>query len=400
MKRLKRTQRLGYRLSTDDLIGKEYPTSKGGILTVIGDNGLTGNKKKLKLICSLCNTDKEMFPDYFYSTKINLDVGQTPCGCGKHVFRTNRQIILNIKRKVEETDYTLKEIINLNGAASRFIYTCPRHGDTEVSYNNFINHEYFCKGCGKDRFIDEVIKKRICKIKEECDKRGYIFVRYIHEEKIVKIYCNKHENLHECLYDNFIFKETSCPKCSIESAVDKNRIPYSIFLNRISERCKLNDFTFNGIIGEYNGSSSKLSFSCPAHGEKFASYRNFVSNGTGCNECMRGGFNINKSGYFYISKWMDGDTVIGKYGITNRDPEIRMKEQSRCTGYIPLEINSVFFDNGKDALDLENMVSVKWNVNRGILTEKDFSDGFTETVNEIDYINIYNLLKGYKNENC
>lgn len=393
-KQLKRIQNSESRLSTDKLLGKEYPTNCGGVLTVIGDNGLTGNKKKLKLECGLCSQDKEMYPDFFYSTKVNLDNGQIPCGCSNSMRRTNEQIILTIKRKIEDSPYKLKEIIKLSGSSTRFIYTCPDHGDTEVSYNNFVNHGHYCKDCGKVRFIDTVVNRRIDNIKELCHQRGYTFVRYTHESKMVTFYCETHNRNHRCLYDNFIYRNTDCPECSILSNIDKQRLPYDLFLERTKTRCYEGGFIFNRVVGDYIGSSSTISFSCPEHGEKFATYRNFVSNGTGCNECMQSGFNVRKPGYFYISKWVLGDVVIGKYGITNRTPEIRMEEQSRGTGFIPVEINSIFFENGQNALDLENFVSGKWN--HGILTEKEFSDGFTETVCESDYMEINNSVDSLK----
>ena len=38
----------------DDFIGTTFPTPKGGVLTVLYDNGLKKNKKKYILNCSIC----------------------------------------------------------------------------------------------------------------------------------------------------------------------------------------------------------------------------------------------------------------------------------------------------------------------------------------------------------
>ena len=60
---------------------------------IIGDNGLKGNKKKLKVFCSICAADSELFGDGIFETsKYHLENGENHAGvlidtCGMKVNR-------------------------------------------------------------------------------------------------------------------------------------------------------------------------------------------------------------------------------------------------------------------------------------------------------------------------
>jgi len=69
----------------DSFIGTQFPTPKGGTLTVIGDNGLKGNDRKYTLECSICSKDEELWPlGSIQTTKRILNKGSVPCGCAKN----------------------------------------------------------------------------------------------------------------------------------------------------------------------------------------------------------------------------------------------------------------------------------------------------------------------------
>ncbi|CAL9961113.1 hypothetical protein VPHF99_0060 [Vibrio phage F99] len=73
--------------SQQEFIGTTFNTPKGGVLTVTGVKGISGNGGALFWVeCSVCSLDEELFPDRFYSNKRNLETGKVPCGCnGRYV---------------------------------------------------------------------------------------------------------------------------------------------------------------------------------------------------------------------------------------------------------------------------------------------------------------------------
>lgn len=73
----------------------------------------------------------------------------------------------------------------------------------------------------------------------------------------------------------------------------------------------------------YTETVNTVSIICPIHGEFYQRAGHHLE-GRGCRSCGGGGYDKNKSGYFYIQIL---DTEYIKFGITNNDPSIRMKNQ-------------------------------------------------------------------------
>ena len=90
---------IGQPCSKTTPIGKVY--SNYSNITVVGDNGKTGNEKKLMCICDICHQDPELHSEPFFCTKSNLDNKRQPCGCGKSYRWDERQQAVLMTRATE-----------------------------------------------------------------------------------------------------------------------------------------------------------------------------------------------------------------------------------------------------------------------------------------------------------
>lgn len=82
----------------NDFCGTTFETPKGGVLTVGSVVDKEGSSKLYECHCSICNADKEMFPDLFETTKYRLVRDSFPCGCARGYNWSDRQYRLRLKR--------------------------------------------------------------------------------------------------------------------------------------------------------------------------------------------------------------------------------------------------------------------------------------------------------------
>lgn len=201
----------------DDFIGGTFPTPKGGLLTVVGHNGLKGSKKKYKLTCSICHTDEELFLGLFESTKDNLIRGKVPCGCAKNPRLSESQVNVIVCRlcRSENYDY-LGFPEGYKNNKSKFEYICHTHGKQSVEYNSFVNIGSRCPECGgnKKKSLEEA--ENIAK--ELCESEGYEFNGFLEGYKNAKskfIYkCHTHGK-QKVIYHSFKNGGTRCPSCAV-----------------------------------------------------------------------------------------------------------------------------------------------------------------------------------------
>lgn len=103
----------------------------------------------------------------------------------------------------------------------------------------------------------------------------------------------------------------------------------------------------------------------------------------GCPRCATSGFDSNAPASFYVYEWKheNGD-VFYKYGVTNRNVCDRIKQQKRCTEYIPTKIHVASFGTGLEAKRLELAFSEKFSGSN--VSQDVFRDGWTETFRSTD----------------
>jgi len=234
----------------DDFTGTTFTTPTGATLTVLGHNGLTGNKKKYFLECSVCSKDTELFPDGFSSQKSNLVQGKVPCGCTTGTIKwSEAQQKVRVKRLCESKGYKFR------GWSSEF-----KGNTTKLKlYNPKTNNEWITTSI-KDLFsgkgdpvqgkIDRANSRRkpleqITKeLTELCNKEGHVFKGFTEEYK------NAHskfewecEHGHECstTVNNFLNGQR-CKTCA-----DLNTGINGFYKDRVSEKDFLYVYTFKGL---------------------------------------------------------------------------------------------------------------------------------------------------------
>lgn len=199
----------------DSFIGSMTPTRKGGILTIVGVRDVINGIKVYDVVCSICSKDKELFPYYFKSTKVNF-YKSCPCGCSKYPRLSESQAIVKIKRICEYKDYMFDCFISgYKTNRSKFKYVCPFHGYQTVSYDSFVNRGTGCSSCfgNKKKNTNEATQILI----DLCNQSGYEFVGFVDEHKNsysdFKYICPEH-GYQTVQYYSFVNNRSRCPYCN------------------------------------------------------------------------------------------------------------------------------------------------------------------------------------------
>lgn len=188
----------------------------------------------------------------------------------------------------------------------------------------------------------------------------------------------------ECLIDGYKWTPTissivngnrGCQKCA-----GKYKPTEQEAFNECEKICLENNYKAVSFPNGYKNKYSKFKYICLFHGEQIVVYEKWVKEGTRCPGCYCGGYNPNKHGAFYVVKWTHENHLFLKFGITNRDVNVRIKEQSDVTNYKPEFLFVANFNDGSIPLNIESRIKSS-NLNRNIISKELFADGFTETIN-------------------
>lgn len=96
----------GLTKSQREFIGTEFPTPKGGVLTVTGVVGRRDSNAIFGLECSICSLDTELwFKGKIRSLKCDLTRGGIPCGCAKSPKWTEDQTKIRVERECNKRGY-------------------------------------------------------------------------------------------------------------------------------------------------------------------------------------------------------------------------------------------------------------------------------------------------------
>lgn len=119
---------------------------------------------------------------------------------------------------------------------------------------------------------------------------------------------------------------TGCPKCAGRIATDERNFAKS-YPDLLSEW----DFDRNELLPTNltpKSSSHNLFWICGTCKSSWqATILNRVNGGTGCPVCTPSGYRASIPGHFYIQKVLVANNAFLKFGITNRHPIVRCKEQ-------------------------------------------------------------------------
>lgn len=283
-------------------------------------------------------------------------------------------------------DYSL---VNYIDNTKDITIICKIHGpfqqkaDRHFRGGNCIKCSYLNRN-KNTKLSTEIFIKRSMEI--HGDLYDYSKVEYKNSQTKVIIICKIHGSFKQIAASHL--NKSGCPKCGdIKSAK--------------SCRSTINDFiekskNFHGELYDYSkvnykNNLSKVEIICRVHGSFFKSPVNHLR-GQGCPSCIDRGFKSDKVAYFYINEIPELEAL--KYGISNKNPSIRLYEQRSKSIYKILPKMVCKFENGKEAYKLEKYI--KETLGGSFLHKGHLQDGWTETLPISRYNSIIELLSTIK----
>lgn len=204
------------------------------------------------------------------------------------------------------------------------IITCKEHGDFSQTPLSHMQGKGCPKCGGKTKITTgEFIKKAML-----IHGHKYIYrnTNYINSRTKLTITCRDHGDFKQ--RPDTHLNRHGCPIC----AKDKRPISNTSTTFDFVEKATLKHAgKYSYTKSKYKNSTTKLTITCPVHGDFIQSPSSHLTSG-GCLKCAQRGFNEEKEGYVYIIKSITAELM--KVGITN-SIENRMESLSKNT---PFEI--------------------------------------------------------------
>lgn len=279
--------------------------------------------------------------------------------------------------KVHNNEFSY-ENTNYVNSKTKVLVTCKVHGDFKAIPQNHLNG-VGCPNCS-ETFVDVAsnFNKFLENAKEKHgDKFNYSKVEYINTTTKVLIGCPVH-GFYEQTPGSHLSSSNGCKQCGYDitsAKLSKGREGFII-------SCQLvhgNKYNYSKV--KYKNRKQKVEIVCQEHGSFFPSAGNHLC-GSGCPECVSGGFSTTQNGFLYIVKTGD----FTKVGITNKEVNHRIKNLNNDSGYDFEIINTFFFENGLDCLNVET------NLLRHLKSKYENPEvkfpGYSECFKYVDYENL------------
>lgn len=191
--------------------------SSDGKLKVIGIERDNRRKALLKVECSECSQDPELFPEgYFIIRQDHFKNDIKPCGCGKNVRWTDLKFLIKVKRIGEKKNFIVHGFAeDFHGANTKLDCECLIDGHKWTpTINNIINNDHGCVKCAGRYTPTE--QEALGKCKVICDEMNYEVIGFPNGYKNAyskfEYKCSKH-NLQSVVYNNFVNSGSRCPEC-------------------------------------------------------------------------------------------------------------------------------------------------------------------------------------------
>lgn len=267
---------------------------------------------------------------------------------------------------------------------------CKAHGDYITSYGIFVRGGNFaCHECGKINLKNMLGARKmtddeaLANLNNRAIKknRGDIINGFIGgyrggHERNLSVKCCSHGD-YITSYSQYMSTAHGCMSCANEHKGSYRKKTTETALEEAKQlaisRCR--GEIVKRFEGGYQGYECRnLVIECKSHGEYVTSLDKFRE-GCGCTACATWGYDSKQPGYFYVQD-LSGRFI--KFGITNRSPELRMKQQTGKSKFVHTMIATRYFENGRDAFNLERKIKKKFPV--CAVTKEDLPDGYTETI--------------------
>lgn len=235
---------------------------------------------KLKIICKI-----PKHGTFLQTPNKHLNRKQGCPICGIEKSRNKRMkpfsefLTQAIKIHGEKYDYSKSEL-NYNGAFTKIIITCKKHGDFKQTPDNHVNDSKGCYQCGLDghsllfsRTLEEFIS--IAK-GVHGNRYDYSLAKYKGADKKITIVCKKHGKWSQ--FASAHLKGHNCPKCTGNSGLTKKQF--------IEKAIKQHGEIYNYDKVNYINAHQKVEIICDTHGLfKQTPNDHIYSNGKGCPKC-------------------------------------------------------------------------------------------------------------------
>lgn len=390
----------------DDFIGKMFPTPKGGVLTVVGHNGLKSGKKKYILECSICSRDEELWPyGSITSSKPNMNKRAIPCGCSVSVKWDERQQYLRVNRLAMEEGYTF---IGWHGGFKGIKTYIDLYNPLTGNRWDTCKIESFLSGAR-----DPALLKALFKEKKELPDEYHIN-NFKKNKSLENLSFKKNKELTNSV-GSYVFWDVTCPICSndeyaknvsgsdvFHSSTSQLRAGYipcrcsKSYQWRKEERlytvkkiCKSYGYTFIKFLSEKVTNTTKLNFRCDKGHEDTTSVVGFINNGVKCKHC-----NESSANGFYPKRSEDLDTlyvVRSDFGWIKCGRTFNLSVRMRKLKTVSksnIEILKCYTGRHKDVYKLEQLIKHKIHSEGDNYFDKPVWHGSTECYkkNTLPYI--------------
>lgn len=277
--------------------------------------------------------------------------------------------------------YSYENVNYVNGTTKVNI-VCPTHGSFMQSPVCHVAQKSKCpECCGKKKKTTESFINDAIRVHN--NKYLYDNVNYINNKIKVDITCPEHGDYKQL--PSFHLQGQGCPRCYGNAKISKEE-----FYKKVKEIHEEKYEYFD----DYVKMRQKIKIKCPKHGI-FNQLAMSHYSGHGCQRCAKAGFDKSLPSFLYVQEITKDDLIIAyKFGITNKEPNERMKKQSYSTS-LKQKLYFTHEDNGDNIYLIEQ--NLKKIMKTSYLPKGEFPDGYTETISPNDLtmlmMNIRDLIK-------
>ncbi|WCZ66409.1 hypothetical protein [Yersinia phage MHG19] len=208
--------------------------------------------------------------------------------------------------------------------------------------------------------------------------------------------CNETSQYKATVLKAKIKTERWCSVCNLKhSYVTSKLVDEKEAIKRINSVSKL--YRFKSWVGEYSTfTKSKANIQCSTCNNTWqTNLNNFTLKSKGCPICCQKGFNSKTPAILYVNKVEYQDGIALKYGITSNH-DFRIWQQNTSSNCVSSKLYFKEFTAGKDARQLEMLISKLYASYRHFLTKDIMADGYTETLPYHLKDDLINFIEGWK----